>query len=275
MKADERHIEKKVGVFLLVGLSLGLTALLVLGGKQSFFVSVNHYFSHFNKVDGLVSGAKISLGGLQIGTVTKVELDPQSRDIKVSYSVERKYAEWVRKDSSIEIVTQGVLGDKYLSLIAGEPTQPVIEDGGEVPQGASKDFSMLVNSSEKLMERLTSTAENFEHILISLNKSNRAEQIFQGLALTSKNMGEITTKLNGEVNQMKFKSSINHLDSILEKIDHGQGTLGAFINDPALYDDAKALVGQVNRNRIVRNLIRQTIKDNKEGKNKSGTEENE
>jgi phospholipid/cholesterol/gamma-HCH transport system substrate-binding protein len=264
MKPDEKKIEKKVGVFVLIGLSLALIALLVLGGKQSFFVSVNHYTSHFNKVDGLVSGAKITLGGLQIGTVNQVELDPQSRDIKVSYSIERKYAEWIRKDSSIEIVTQGVLGDKYLSLVAGELTQPKVEDGGEIPQGASKDFSMLVNSSEKLMEKLTSTADNFERILTTFNKGNRADQIFQGLATTSKNMGEITTKLNTEVNQMKFKSAVNHLDSILEKVDHGQGTLGAFINDPALYDDAKALVGQVNRNRIVRNLIRQTIKDNKD-----------
>ena len=275
MKANEKSLEKKVGVFVLVGLGLALSALLVLGGKQSLFVSVNHYFSHFNKVDGLVSGAKITLGGLQIGTVSKVELDTQSRDIKVLVSVERKYAEWIRKDSSIEIVTQGVLGDKYLSLVAGEPAQPVIEDGGEIPQGASKDFSMLLNSSEKLMEKLTTTADNFERVLTSFNKGNRAEQFFQGLAVTSRNMGEITTKLNAEVNQMKFKSAMNHLDSILEKIDHGQGTLGAFINDPALYDDAKALVGQVNRNRIVRNLIRQTIKDNKEGKNKAGLEEKE
>lgn len=275
MKADERKIEKKVGVFVLGGLTLALAALLVLGGKQSFFVSVNHYFSHFTKVDGLVSGAKITLGGLQIGTISKVELDPQTRDIKVSFAIERKYAEWIRKDSSIEIVTQGVLGDKYLSLVAGEPTQPMVEDGGEITQGASKDFSMLVNSSEKLMEKLTSTAENFERVLTSFNKSNRADKIFEGLAITSKNLGDITTKLNSEVNEMKFKSAINHLNSILEKIDHGQGTLGAFINDPALYDDAKALVGQVNRNRIVRNLIRQTIKDNKDGKNKAGIQEKE
>ncbi len=112
MKADEKKIEKKVGVFVLVGISLLLAALLVLGGKHSFFTSVNHYFTHFNKVDGLVSGAKVTLGGLQVGSVNAVELDPKSRDIKVSYSVENKYAEWVRKDSSIEIVTQGVLGDK-------------------------------------------------------------------------------------------------------------------------------------------------------------------
>ena len=263
MKDDEKRIEKKVGVFVLVGISLALVALLVLGGKQSFFVSVNHYTTHFNKVDGLVSGAKITLGGLQVGTVSQVELDPNTRDIKVSFAIEKKYAEWIRKDSSIEIVTQGVLGDKYLSIITGDLNQPIIENNGEISQGASKDFSMLVSSSEKLMEKLTTTADNFERILTTFNKGNRADQIFQGFATTSKNMAEITTKLNGEMSQIKIKSALNHLDSILEKIDHGKGTVGAFINDPALYDDAKALVGQVNRNRIVRNLIRQTIKDNK------------
>ncbi len=77
-------------------------------------------------------------------------------------------------------------------------------------------------------------------------------------------MGELSAKLNDEVNQLKIKSAINHLNSILEKIDQGKGSIGAFINDPGLYDDAKALVGQVNRNRIMRNLIRQTIKDNKD-----------
>jgi len=272
MKAEEKKLEKKVGVFVLIGIALTLVAILVLGGKQSFFVSVNHYFSHFTKVDGLVSGAKITLGGLQVGTVTDVELDPQTRDIVVHYTIERKYQEWVRKDSSIEIVTQGVLGDKYLSLVAGDPLQPLIADGGEIIQGTSKDFSMLVNSSEKLMEKLNSMAENVDHILSTFNKGNRADQIFQGLAATSKNIGELSGKLNAEISQMKFKSAMNHLDSILEKVDHGQGSVGALINDPGLYDDAKALVGQLNRNRIVRNLIRQTIKDNKEGKNKADPE---
>ena len=66
-------------------------------------------------------------------------------------------------------------------------------------------------------------------------------------------------------NQLKVKSAINHLNSILEKIDQGKGSVWwRLINDPGLYDDAKALVGQVNRNRIMRNLIRQTIKDNQE-----------
>ena len=264
MKVNESKLEMKVGGFVLAGLTLSMIAIIVLGGKQSVFTSVNHYHSHFTKIDGLVVGAKVSLGGLQIGSITQVDFDPKARDIDVHYSIEKKYAEWIRKDSSVEMVTQGVLGDKYLTLNAGDISQPMIENEGEIQLGASKDLSQLFTSSEALMLKLTSTAENLDHLLTAFNKNNRSDQLFQGLAGTAKNMGEISSKLNEEVNQIKIKSAVNHFNSILEKIDHGQGSLGAFINDPGLYDDAKALVGQVNRNRIMRNLIRQTIKDNKE-----------
>jgi phospholipid/cholesterol/gamma-HCH transport system substrate-binding protein len=264
MKAKEQKLEFKVGVFVLSGTALAMIAILVLGGKQSFFTRVNHYTSHFPKVDGLVSGAKVTLGGLQIGTVSQVAFDPKDRDIVIQFAIETKYAEWIRKDSSVEIVTQGVLGDKYISLNAGDPVQPPLEDGAEISTGANKDLSQLFSSSEQLMLKLTSTADSLDRILSAFSKGNRAEQFFQGLTTATKNLGEITAKINNEAEQLKIKSAVNHLNSILEKIDQGQGSVGALINDPGLYDDAKALVGQVNRNRIMRNLIRQTIKDNKD-----------
>jgi phospholipid/cholesterol/gamma-HCH transport system substrate-binding protein len=264
MKLDDKKLELKVGVFVMVGTGLVMGAILILGGKSSVFTSVSHYQTHFAKIDGLISGAKVGMGGLQVGTVSSVEFDGKNRDIEVKFTVEKQYAEYIRKDSTVEIVTQGVLGDKYLSVNAGDPSSPLVENGGEVTQGANKDLSQLFSSSEKLMLQLTSTTESLDRILSAFNRSNRADQFFQGLAGTSKNMGELTGKLNDEFSQVKIKSAINHLNSILQKVDQGQGSLGAFINDPGLYDDAKALVGQVNRNRIMRNLIRQTIKDNKE-----------
>ena len=263
MKQNEKKLELRVGIFVLSGVGIIMAAILLLGGKQSIFNRHHHYFTHFNKVDGLVGGAKVVLGGLQIGTVNKVDFDGTTRDIIVRYAIEEKYAQWIRKDSTIEIVTQGVLGDKYLSLNAGDPSQPEIEDKGEIPLGASKDLSQLLSSSEQLMTKLTSTADNLDRVLSAFNKNNRADQFFSGLAGTSKNLSEMSTKLNEQVSQAALKSAINHLNSILDKVDRGQGSLGALINDPGLYDDAKALVGETNRNRIMRNLIRQTIKDNK------------
>lgn len=263
MKSSEKKLELKVGAFVLIGVALTMSAILILGGKSNIFSSVNHYTAHFTKIDGLITGSKVAIGGIQVGTVKSVAFDGKSREILVVFTTETKYAEFVRKDSTVEIVTQGVMGDKYLSVNVGEPTSAVIEDGGDVAVGANKDLSMLFSSSERLMHQLGSTAENLDHVLSAFNRQNRSDQVFQGLSVTSKNLGEFSSKLNDD-SQFKLKSAVNHLNSILQKVDQGQGSLGAFINDPGLYDDAKALVGQVNRNRIMRNLIRQTIKENKD-----------
>jgi phospholipid/cholesterol/gamma-HCH transport system substrate-binding protein len=84
------------------------------------------------------------------------------------------------------------------------------------------------------------------------------------MASTAKNLASATEKLNREVEDLRLKALSRNLGSIVEKINNGTGTLGALVNDPGLYDDAKALMGGANRNRIIRNLVRQTIRKNEE-----------
>jgi phospholipid/cholesterol/gamma-HCH transport system substrate-binding protein len=45
------------------------------------------------------------------------------------------------------------------------------------------------------------------------------------------------------------------LNSILGKIDRGEGTLGLMLNDPTLYEEVKLLVGGANRSTLVRSLV--------------------
>ena len=53
------------------------------------------------------------------------------------------------------------------------------------------------------------------------------------------------------------------LNSILAKIDRGEGTLGLIVNDPTLYEDLKLLVGGANRSALVRGMIRSLSDDEK------------
>jgi phospholipid/cholesterol/gamma-HCH transport system substrate-binding protein len=46
------------------------------------------------------------------------------------------------------------------------------------------------------------------------------------------------------------------LNSILAKVDRGEGTMGLLLNDPTLYEDLKRLIGGAERSRAVRTLIR-------------------
>ena len=55
---------------------------------------------------------------------------------------------------------------------------------------------------------------------------------------------------------MQFLAAGGRLNSILEKVDRGEGTLGLLLNDPTLYEEVKQLVGGANRSTVVRSLIR-------------------
>jgi phospholipid/cholesterol/gamma-HCH transport system substrate-binding protein len=49
---------------------------------------------------------------------------------------------------------------------------------------------------------------------------------------------------------------------VMDRIEKGEGTVGALINDPGVYDDLRALLGRAKRNRVLRGVIRHTIDKN-------------
>lgn len=127
MHNKQTKTEIKVGIFVSIGLTLIMLAILLLGGgTQSFFSKKLRYTAHFLRVDGLITGAKVILGGVPVGTVENIELDKTNRNIKVEFYVDSTAKEWIRNDSRVEIATQGVLGDKYISIEAGNQEQPIL-----------------------------------------------------------------------------------------------------------------------------------------------------
>jgi len=260
--------EFKVGLFAITGLALFASSLVLLGGGKRWFSRQNLYFAHFESVDGLIPGAKVVLSGIQIGTVDDISIDSRTRDVAVKLVVDRKFHEWIREGTEAEMATMGVLGDKFIRLTQGNPDSSEIADYSSIPVRSTKDFGQVLNKGDQLLVTLNSIAGSMDRLLKGFEKGNRAEQIAEGLATTSKNLAQATSKLATEMDQLQLKESIKNLNSILEKINNGRGSLGALINDPALYDDAKALVGGTNRNRIVRNLVRQTIQNAEAGNKK-------
>src|SRR4051812_40174725 len=111
--AKQFDLQLKVGLFVAIGLALTMLAILLLGGADSIFKRTTTYYTHLPTVDGLIVGTKVVIGGLTVGTVSDIEFDVQTKTIKVELKVEHKYQEWIRTDSNAEMMTQGVLGDKF------------------------------------------------------------------------------------------------------------------------------------------------------------------
>lgn len=71
----------------------------------------------FDRVDGLSEGSDVRVSGLKVGTVTKTEIDPKTylANIKISIRDDVK----IPSDSTAEIISAGLLGDKYIALVPG------------------------------------------------------------------------------------------------------------------------------------------------------------
>ncbi len=249
----------KVGVFVSAGIALLLFSVLVIGNKSRLFSRSNLYPIHFQSVDGLIVGTKVVLSGVRVGVVEEIEMDPEKRDVSVIVSVARKYEDWIRAGSTAEVAAQGMLGDKFIRISQGEADREIIPPGSEIPNAPSKDITQFISKGDELFATLNEAASTLNRLLKQFEKANRSEKVFDGMAETARNLSQASFKLNHEMEKFRLGEAMTNLNSILEKVNNGNGTLGALVNDPALYDDAKALVGGANRSKIVRNLVRQTI----------------
>ncbi|MGE4106940.1 MAG: MlaD family protein [Bacteriovoracia bacterium] len=256
------EIEMKVGLFISVGVLLIMFAVILLGGVETFLTRHSLYTVHYSDSEGVIKGAKVALNGIRVGIVENVRFDEQTNDIAIDLSINHSLTHLIRQNAVAEIATQGVLGDKYIYIKATQDGSPALPPGSTITSGTGKNLTQFLSSGEELMVSLKSIARNLDEILKGFRVNNRSDIFFDSLTKTSKNMAELTHKLNQEMDHIKIKSAIGNLDSIMAKINNGTGTLGALVNDSSLYEDVRSLFGGVSRNRIMRNLVRKTVKDN-------------
>jgi phospholipid/cholesterol/gamma-HCH transport system substrate-binding protein len=255
-----RAKELKAGLFVLTGALLFIAALLSLGENSNLLTRAKNYYCHFHSVDGLMTGAKVVLSGIQVGTVEDISIDPRTNDVAVKLAIQDRFSQWLRTGSTAEMATMGVLGDKFIKLTRGNTEGALITAGNTIPSANTQDLSQVLNKGDSLLVTLNSIAGGLDKVIKGFEKGNRSERFADNLAIVTERLASVSQRLDKELEKLQLAEAVKNLNSILQKINDGHGTLGALINDPGLYDDAKALVGGANRNRIVRNMVRETIK---------------
>ena len=107
-----------VGLFVLIGavailfLALQAANLLSLNFQSNYTVSAK-----FDNVGGLKPKAAVRSGGVVVGRVESLVFDDKTFQARVTLALESRYA--FPKDSSLKILTSGLLGEQYIGIEAG------------------------------------------------------------------------------------------------------------------------------------------------------------
>lgn len=85
--------------------------------------------SKFDRIDGLSEGSDVRMSGIKIGKITSQVLDPETYLAVVTMDVKSEVK--LPTDSSIRVASDGLLGDKYLSITPGADDE-MLKPGGEI-----------------------------------------------------------------------------------------------------------------------------------------------
>jgi len=107
-----------VGLFVLLGLAAVLFLALQSANLLSLsFQSTYRVSAKFDNIGGLKPKAAVKSAGVVVGRVESIVFDDKSFQAQVTLALENRYA--FPKDSSVKILTSGLLGEQYIGIEAG------------------------------------------------------------------------------------------------------------------------------------------------------------
>lgn len=183
----------RLGAFIIAALTILVTGIFIIGGKQYLFTSTYRLNTQFAGVMGLDAGAEVRVGGVHSGSVRSVDLPgTPTGKITVRMDLEKSTHNIIKQDSIATIKTEGLLGNEYVAISFGSATGADVADGGSIRSEAPLEMADLLKKTSGILDSSQEALLNVTHATADLG-------------------------------------------SITGKIDKGQGTVGALINDKHIY----------------------------------------
>lgn len=214
----------RIGLFFLLGLALLWVTYASLNGGRVFKQKGYILLARFDNLKGLRAGDDVLMAGVRIGAVDQTRLT--GRQAEAVLRIEPAIT--VASDAVAKVAQSSLLGANHLEVAVGSPDAPRLEPGSVLKTQDTVDMNEVI-------AKLGSLGDRLEKVATDIGKNLGGEG------------GSLFTKIDKLVtdNGPKLTETVSNLQEITTKIRTGEGTLGHFVNDPKLYDELLASVGEI------------------------------
>ncbi len=243
------------------------------------------FFVNYDNVEGLGQGAPVTINGLKVGKVQKIDFQDAKGGLVVSFTVERDFE--FSKNSIVRIYSTGLIGGKALGIFPIYDQSGIAESGdtltGEIQAGMLDEFSETLAPLE---QKLEGTLGVVDSLLISFTDiidektRNDLKDAIANLSVATKNFGDLSAKAdnllgrNGEkldrtfsnldttaenfsklsdsLAQIEFGLMVRNLEDattglkeVVDKVNNNEGSIGKLLNDDAVYQNLEGATRQL------------------------------
>ncbi|MBX3186951.1 MAG: MCE family protein [Labilithrix sp.] len=259
--AQEKSIEVKVGVLILVSLGILAAFVLIMGGLS--FEKTYTVYVDFDNPGGLQSGAPVRVAGVKVGKVSELafmggKVDPKTNRrtlVRAKLSIEQRVKEAIHEDADFYVTTQGVLGEQFLAIEPGSPQKPVLAENTVVKGIDPPRLDLFLAKAYELLdttmtgirnnrELISDIATNTAGLLKGLNTvlTDNRERINRTMANLESLSAEANTLTQHArttyVDNPKITRTIDNVDRISSEIQKDTGPM---------MKDAREALANLNR----------------------------
>jgi phospholipid/cholesterol/gamma-HCH transport system substrate-binding protein len=262
--------ELRVGLFVLVGLSVLAAGIFYVTGAGTIGPKYR-LVTYLPEASLLSGGAPVRLDGVEVGNVEAIRIAPVSpgktvdrnRNIEVVMRVGENYQKYILTDSAASLVTEGLLGNRYVNITRGITGVP-LKDGQEVPGHEERAMTQVVERSADLLGNLQALTEEVQDLINgvkqgkgSLGKMLTDDQAYNHLngilakgdamlADVREGKGTVGKLMTSDELYNKVDKGVDNVNVILTDVRSQKGTIGKLLYDPSLYDETKQAVTNGN-----------------------------
>jgi phospholipid/cholesterol/gamma-HCH transport system substrate-binding protein len=252
----------RTGIFVTICFALLVVALFVIGDKEKLFSSTSTYYVKINEISGLKTGAQVRLSGYPIGSVKGISLPSKIGDpVIIQLTIIEDAKELIRKDSRAEIATDGLVGNKIVSIIGGKLETARSQAGDTLIGVAPFDVGAVVNNVTNTINdasvMLKETAELIKTMRTGdgtmaklMNDPALYESITTLITASTRSINSINASSAGALSSVReltdsLKQTVSGLSDITFQIRSGKGSIGKLLTDEELYNKLLAVTGNV------------------------------
>jgi phospholipid/cholesterol/gamma-HCH transport system substrate-binding protein len=240
----------RVGLFFLLGLALIWVTFETLTGGKVLKDEGYTLLAGFETLKELKEGDEVRMAGVRIGEVKSTRLG--QRRAEAVLRIDGNVA--IKSDSTAVIVMAGLLGTNYISVDLGTAGAPdlVPDEKRRAPRSFFARFlPFLRKDPPPAAEIRTRVAPDLNSVMTQVGSiGQKIEAALGSLGTAFSGDGQnpgLLQKIDGLVteNREKVSATMTNLQSITDKVNKGEGTLGRLISDAKLHDELVATLAEI------------------------------
>ncbi|HET6256018.1 MAG TPA: MlaD family protein [Puia sp.] len=249
---SETNNRRKVGVglFILLGLAILLTGVMVIGAQHKAFTKSIRLNVVFDDVNGLQAGNNVWLSGMKVGTVRKVSFYGRSQ-VEVILNIERDAQPHIRKDAKAQISTDGLVGNKIVVLTGGSDSAPVVADNDRLLSQQQAGLGEMMGKLQGMMGTLQESNGNLLAITGNLKTISEKLKTGQGSLGELLNDPSFAEALRGSLGNLRAATATTekmagNLEDFSSRLQHSTGLVNRLIDDTTVFQKLETAMEQVS-----------------------------